>query len=1163
MKSNLSLIQPKEYNHLFSSYHSNNKLTNLNIKLPKISNLFSSQQYKEKNDIGNNTSTFFNKKIKLDKKTQSGDNNIYKKQRQIIYPLLNISLDINESNNKTNIEILPSTAYHSYKANNVKIIKKNKKDISNKGKQLNMVYLDLFKSPSQNKNKNILNIDSFYNGIDDFENKNNNDIEILSQKLNEINNKSIITIKNIFNETDFGKLNNDILSINDMSKGIIDKYVEKIFNRNRYNDNINDNNDYLNGEKHNLITNNVFLDWILENVKRKIELKNEFNQHLTTVWVKNLVYREINELKNRFGQFKKSMNFSKFLEYMNYKRKNNKKALKKNEKSNLTSSTFRSYFENSNLKTFVNNSNINSYYYENEKKFKNTLTQDSTINDMTLGFDFFDNNNSRKYVNFADNQVNNINSQYITHGNLIKNLNNSHNSKKSLNNKNKTELNNIYKRKGNELFKNIYLSNQRCNKVKNIENPILINIKSKIDNFNKTNIKQNKNDDIIDKIIKEKINKTIRKDQHQKYNYTPKKIFFTPNRRRNTFNYSNNEEKYLILKLRIKDINIDKRSVTPSKEIKIKKEGDKTIKPNFKNIILKDNIKNKKREKIISNSKADNSNKSISINNIEYKKNESRKKVKKISKPFSYFGLNEGGEKEGNKKKNQKKTKILNSTKIKKKQNFKNTNDKNNNINLNLNDYSSSSETSNEEEEKEEEKDKFVDMKKDEITQIMKRSLVSKRHKTEKPKLSLVQINKLKNIIKKNQLQKKEEEEEEQNSISLNSISSIDEKEELNENLQIKKEIDLLNDLLSNNDSYNLFSLLLELKKYLRIRNKDEVTIKNIKIKKIDIKNIIDKYFEILLSKLSIQEIKYEKQHIEIFKQLDILKKYGLYTLKELNDLEDRILLERREEEIDENDYVNEYDKEEQKSEYSRKRSTSIDPVFRRRYTQKLKTFKGNKFKKFFKEKKNLKKNLIFNNSYLLKENEENDSDDEDKNNLLIKKEIQDILNTDYGNIPVKMDDTSISFSNRRKSEEYIKKEYQKKKVNRNFVKLKDELLDEEILLKNRRLYEESEEKLRKEEIRDKRIYDFFSKIQKLKNDKTNKNDEFNSFIDEQIEKNKDIPKGKDMGRLNYFLQEFNNNRIRAKYEMDLKNKRIGFISPIIFTSPNETFNFTKGINFK
>ena len=468
-------------------------------------------------------------------------------------------------------------------------------------------------------------------------------------------------------------------------------------------------------------------------------------------------------------------------------------------------------------------------------------------------------------------------------------------------------------------------------------------------------------------------------------------------------------------------------------------------------------------------------------------------------------------------------------------------------------------ETSNEEVEKEEEKDKFVDMKKNEITQIMKRNLVSKRHKTEKSKLSLVQINKLKNIFKKNELKKKEEEEE-QNSISLNSISSIDEKDELNENLQIKKEIDLLNDLLSNNDSYNLFSLLLELKKYLRIRNKDEDTIKNIKIKKIDIKNIIDKYFEILLSKLSIQEIKYEKQHIEIFKQLYILKKFHLYTLKELNDLEDRILLERREEEIDENDYVNEYDKEDQKSEYSWKRSTSIDPFFRRRYSQKLKTFKGNKFKKFFKEKKNLKKNLIFNNLYLLKQNE---SDDEDKNNLLIKKEIQDILNTDYGNIPVKMDDTSISFSKRRKSEEYIKKEYHKKKVNRNFVKLKDELLDEEILLKNRRLYEESEAKLRKEEIRDKRIYDFFSKIQKLKNDKTNKNDEFNSFIDEQIEKNKDISKGKDVGRLNYFLQDFNNNRIRAKYEMDLKNKRIGFISPIIFTSPNETFNFTKGINFK
>ena len=101
--------------------------------------------------------------------------------------------------------------------------------------------------------------------------------------------------------------------------------------------------------------------------------------------------------------------------------------------------------------------------------------------------------------------------------------------------------------------------------------------------------------------------------------------------------------------------------------------------------------------------------------------------------------------------------------------------------------------------------------------------------------------------------------------MSINSISSVDAKEELNENINIKKEIDVLNNVLSNNDAANLFNLLLQFKKYLRRRNKTEDMLRTIKIKRIDIKNIIDKFFDILLSELSIHEIKIEQAHLDIY----------------------------------------------------------------------------------------------------------------------------------------------------------------------------------------------------------------------------------------------------------------------------------------------------------
>ena len=223
MKNNLKLIQPLQYNHLFSEYHNKTtKLTNLKIKLPQITNLFSSQKKIEHKQNDQDTSSFFKKNYEKLKRIQH-TSRIKKFHNKLMYPFLNISVD-NEKKNKTNNDILPSTSiiYRSHKEINGKIIDKSFRDKSTDTNRVNMIYLNLFKSPIQGIKQNIFNLDSFYNGIDDIdfkknnENENEKENEIIKQKMNEINNKSILKIQNIFKETDFGKLHDELLNLNNI-----------------------------------------------------------------------------------------------------------------------------------------------------------------------------------------------------------------------------------------------------------------------------------------------------------------------------------------------------------------------------------------------------------------------------------------------------------------------------------------------------------------------------------------------------------------------------------------------------------------------------------------------------------------------------------------------------------------------------------------------------------------------------------------------------------------------------------------------------------------------------------------------------------------------------------------------------------------------------------
>ena len=199
MKNNLTQIQPLEYNNLFSSYHNKSKENKIiNYNLPKITKLFPYKQFKDQS-----TNTFFNQSMKLKLKPINNVKNIsINKNKKLKYPILNTSVNTyynNETNIKNNTNY---TLYHLYKINHQKLGYKKNKEKMNNSQNLNIIYLNLFKTSLENK-KDFLNLDMFYKDIDDFKINNNIKSEMLSKKLNEINNKSIMKIKNIFYETDF------------------------------------------------------------------------------------------------------------------------------------------------------------------------------------------------------------------------------------------------------------------------------------------------------------------------------------------------------------------------------------------------------------------------------------------------------------------------------------------------------------------------------------------------------------------------------------------------------------------------------------------------------------------------------------------------------------------------------------------------------------------------------------------------------------------------------------------------------------------------------------------------------------------------------------------------------------------------------------------------
>ena len=88
----------------------------------------------------------------------------------------------------------------------------------------------------------------------------------------------------------------------------------------------------------------------------------------------------------------------------------------------------------------------------------------------------------------------------------------------------------------------------------------------------------------------------------------------------------------------------------------------------------------------------------------------------------------------------------------------------------------------------------------------------------------------------------------------------------------------------------------------------------------------------------------------------------------------------------------------------------------------------------------------------------------------------------------------------------------------------------------------------------EKKLYDFFNKIQTLKKGGNDSNEkELEILIDEQLDKMDYTKKKENESRVNNFMQEFDLNRTKNVFSKKYHSKRIHFLSPVsFFTKQNQ-----------
>ena len=911
--------------------------------------------------------------------------------------------------------------------------------IFHKNKIIDFVHKKRLKLKTKDKknslNKIFFNLDNFpYQDIDST--KNLKTFFLNSNKIKKIeDNKRTVSI------LDLGKnLNKNINLFNDIPIEIINDLAERI-----YLDNLNKikQEKKINRPKKLNINNTVF-EYILDNINRIIEIKNQKNQLISLELVKNLLNDEIQELNNiiqgksckttieilskkigcdlsNLKNFNLKNDISSFLGSKTLSGKNNfggaldgsKNELYDSNKKEINSSVSRGKSSGMNglIKNLYNSNGNNSkktkkIFFETQKeknlyKTKNMSKVKGRNLSTNQDLEYCITPNSFKITSvFGANKINDKKDE--VENNINKEIGND--LKFLYENSNENEKYDLLKKKLTSKFINKQIINNNTNPKQN--NCIDISLNSSFisennneNQINKNNKKQNKNNQI--KCFKNIMNIFI-----------VKKTDFISSRPFSSKNLNH-------LKLHLNKIPLQKRK-SFTKYLAFNNPADKNnsqndLSKNSNNKLI--NNKNKEKNKKSQNSFNEKNNKTISKDNIKSLSN-------------------------------------------------KNSNDGNN-----LNDLKKPINVNN--------RDNLVVNKKKDCKNLHLN--FNKKHEPRNMK-------QIKNMIHNSKLKEKE---------------SMKEK--------IIKQINCLKNLNDSN-KINIFKYVLN---YISIEEKnfingDEDKKKEMEIQKKNLKLIIKSYFAKLI-KTAIEENKQgERTYYELYQRLDILRSYDLLNEEEFNELEKKIL-------------------EEEESNYK------IENIKRRFYVVKGELVCDNALPH--------DRQLTFNNSYLLK--------NRPKVDFVIKKEIIDILNDE----PKNLNKNERSKHPRNKRKLLKKNTLNLEKIN-NDIDINDSKNeldnhnDKNNLCEIKNYFTLTEEEEREQNLRDKKLYDFFAKVQKLKNSKDLLNDDIDEILNEQIDWT-DFNNHKLEDRINNFVKALHVNRVKYKYDSFFKQKGINYISPIRFKQGN------------
>ena len=391
MKKKLILLQPQKYNELFSTYHNSKKVT-------KIFPTITSNLQKDLEITAYTTRTnlltqnnFNNRAIFSYNKT----NNKFKRNIKFLNSLM--TQQYSQDNFKNNHEFLPFPSLtQQYKIIDEK--SKSKKKFESKKSNFNIIYLNL--SNQNNKTNQEYSVEQIEKN------------EFVNKKIEEINTSKKQKIKEIFNKNEKMKIKDDLSMLNKIPIVLINVFAEDIYNsmknqKNKIKTNSNINKD-LNSKnntnlKGNILSfdninktiykNNTFFQYVLDNVKHKIELMNDSNKSISILNVVNLINNELSDLK-------KNVEF--FLAENNYQNTSNN--ISKISNFDFTpSNTFRFKTNNSKLKPNENNFNNNSSVLGN--LIKSNIYSKKNDGSKKLFFDNILNSKNRENYIFQNKEI--------------------------------------------------------------------------------------------------------------------------------------------------------------------------------------------------------------------------------------------------------------------------------------------------------------------------------------------------------------------------------------------------------------------------------------------------------------------------------------------------------------------------------------------------------------------------------------------------------------------------------------------------------------------------------------------------------------------------------------------------------------------------------------